>query len=124
MKAIQYIFLMIFAWVSTLSVVAQDWVQQPTVEFHSTSAMVGSGSDLPQAAITGVTTAEYSNSSNGSKRNAPTGPSRVDGWDDDNPSDPGAPLGDTPWVLMALLVAGYAVWVGKKYGVRMPDAGK
>ena len=38
-------------------------------------------------------------------------------------NDPNAtPLGDTPWVLMALLVAGYAVWVGKKYGVRMPDA--
>lgn len=40
-------------------------------------------------------------------------------------NDPNAtPLGDTPWVLMALLVAGYAVWVGKKYGVRMLDAGK
>ena len=40
-------------------------------------------------------------------------------------NDPNAtPLGDTPWVLMALLVAGYAVRVGKKYGVRMLDAGK
>lgn len=40
-------------------------------------------------------------------------------------NDPNAtPLGDTPWVLMALLVAGYAVWVGKKYGVRMLDSGK
>ena len=40
-------------------------------------------------------------------------------------NDPNAtPLGDTPWVLMALLVAGYAVRVGKKYGVRMPDARK
>ena len=30
-------------------------------------------------------------------------------------NDPNAtPLGDTPWVLMALLVAGYAVWVSKK----------
>lgn len=40
-------------------------------------------------------------------------------------NDPNAtPLGDTPWVLMALLVAGYAVRVGKKYGVRMLDARK
>lgn len=40
-------------------------------------------------------------------------------------NDPNAtPLGDTPWVLLALLVAGYAVRVGKKYGVRMPDARK
>lgn len=40
-------------------------------------------------------------------------------------NDPNAtPLGDTPWVLMALLVAGYAVRVGKKYGIRMLDAGK
>ena len=52
-------------------------------------------------------------------------PGTGDNQEGENWNDPNAtPLGDTPWVLMALLVAGYAVRVGKKYGVRMPDAGK
>lgn len=50
-------------------------------------------------------------------------PGTGDNQEGENWNDPNAtPIGDTPWVLMALLVAGYAVRVGKKYGVRMPDA--
>ena len=50
------------------------------------------------------------------QRGVGEGDEKPDGWEEP------FPLGDTPWVLMALLVAGYAVRVGKKYGVRMPDA--
>ena len=49
------------------------------------------------------------------QRGVGEGDEKPDGWEEP------FPLGDTPWVLMALLVAGYAVRVGKKYGVRMPD---
>lgn len=52
------------------------------------------------------------------QRGVGEGDEKPDGWEEP------FPLGDTPWVLMALLVAGYAVRVGKKYGVRMPDARK
>lgn len=52
-------------------------------------------------------------------------PGEGDNQGGSNWNDPNAtPLGDTPWVLLALLVAEYAVRVGKKYGARMPDAGK
>lgn len=50
------------------------------------------------------------------QRGVGEGDEKPDGWEEP------FPLGDTPWMLMALLVAGYAVRVGKKYGVRMPDA--
>lgn len=42
------------------------------------------------------------------QRGVGEGDEKPDGWEEP------FPLGDTPWVLMALLVAGYAVWVGKK----------
>ena len=41
---------------SVLSVSAQMYAQLPEAEMHSTSAMVGSGSNLPSAAVQGVTT--------------------------------------------------------------------
>ena len=77
---------------------------------------------------------ENNNGYGGPRRSSGVRPPQrgIDGSDTTDPdvkepetNDPNAtPLGDTPWVLMALLVAGYAVRVGKKYGVRMPDAGK
>ena len=128
MKAMKLV-LIVFGLVSVLSLSAQTFAEQPTVQMHSTSAMMGSGSELPQAAISGVSTT-YSSSTYGGV----SGPKRIGGGnnngegggeDIENPDDVyGTPLGDTPWVLMALLVAGYAVRVGKKYGVRMPDTGK
>lgn len=128
MKAMKLL-LIVFGLVSVLSLSAQTFAEQPVVQMHSTSAMMGSGSELPQAAISGVSTT-YSSSTYGGV----SGPKRIGGGnnngegggeDIENPDDVyGTPLGDTPWVLMALLVAGYAVRVGKKYGVRMPDARK
>lgn len=126
MKAMKFL-LIVLGLASVLRLSAQTFAEQPVVQMHSTSAMMGSGSELPQAAISGVSTT-YGNSTN----NGVTGPKRIGGGnnngegggeDIENPDDVyGTPLGDTPWVLMALLVVGYAVRVGKKYGVRMPDA--
>lgn len=116
MKAMKLL-LIVFGLASVLSLSAQTFAEQPIVQMHSTSAMMGSGSELPQAAISGVSTT-YSSSTYGGV----SGPKRIGGGDgggqEEDPENPedvyDNPLGDTPWVLMALLVAGYAVWVGKK----------
>ena len=52
------------------------------------------------------------------QRGVGEGDEKPDGWEEP------FPLGDTPWLLMLLLAQGYALRVGKKYGHRMPDAGK
>jgi hypothetical protein len=126
MKAIKSL-LIVLGLASVLSLRAQTFAEPPTVQMHSTSAMMGSGSELPQAAVTGTYTT-YSSGSGSSF--SPRGPQRSlengdeedkpDGWDE--PFD--EPLGDMPWVLMVLLVLGYALRVGKKYGLRMLGAGK
>lgn len=111
MKAMKFL-LIVLGLASVLSLSAQTFAEQPTVQMHSTSTMMGSGSELPQAAITGVSTT-YGNSTN----NGVTGPKRIGGGDgggqEEDPENPedvyGTPLGDTPWVLMALLVGGYAL---------------
>lgn len=118
MKAIKLV-LIVIGLASVLSISAQTFAEQPVVQMHSTSAMMGSGSELPQAAITGVSTT-YGNSTN----NGVTGPKRIGGGnnngegggeDIENPDDVyGTPLGDTPWLLMLLLAGGYAIYVGKK----------
>ena len=111
MKAMKLL-LIVFGLVSVLSLSAQTFAEQPVVQMHSTSAMMGSGSELPQAAVTGVSTTYTSNGVGSSY--TPTGPQRDGG---NRPSDnvEPFPIGDTPWLFMLLLVAGYVVRVGKKY---------
>lgn len=99
-------------------------VAKPSFNFHSTSVMSTSGSTLPSAASTGCILTDNQNGNN-----SPRGPRRAKGEDEDTPpADPPGPneypLGDTPWLLMLLLALGYALRVGKKYGHRLPDAGK
>lgn len=116
MKTMKFL-LIVLGLASVLSISAQTFAEQPTVQMHSTSAMMGSGSELPQAAVTGTYTT-YSSGSGSSF--SPRGPQRSlengdeedkpDGWDE--PFD--EPLGDTPWVLMALLVAGYAIYIARR----------
>ena len=126
MKAIKLV-LIVFGLVSVLSLSAQTFAEQPSMQMHSTSAMMGSGSELPQAAISGVSTT-YSSSTYGGV----SGPKRIGGGDgggqEEDPENPedvyDNPLGDTPWLLMLLLALGYALRVGKKYGHQLPDAGK
>ena len=82
-------------------------------------------SSTPSMEITTMLPPEPDDNGN-SSMGEPSGirpPQRGVGEGDENPDgwEEPFPLGDTPWVLMALLVAGYAVRVGKKYGVRMPD---
>lgn len=115
MKAIKLV-LIVIGLASVLSLSAQTFAEQPTVQMHSTSAMMSSGSELPQAAVTGVSTTYTSGSSF-----SPRGPQRgASGEDEGNtpPDDPPGPneypLGDTPWLLMLLLAGGYAIYVGKK----------
>ena len=122
MKAMKFI-LIVLGLASVMSLSAQMFAEQPTVQMHSTSAMMSSGSELPQAAVTGTYTTYTSGPSY-----SPRGPQRGADNGDEAPEDPPGPdeypLGDTPWLLMLILALGYALRVGKKYGHRMPDAGK
>lgn len=90
--------------------------QLPSSAFGTTSSLSGSGSTLPQAAVTGVTTT-YDLPLGGSFG----GPLRLgedDGFeegetDPDNPGEP-FPIGDTPWVLFLVLGVSYALWRRKR----------
>ena len=122
MKAMKSL-LIVLGLVSVLSLSAQTFAEQPTVQMHSTSAMMSSGSELPQAAVTGTYTTYTTRTSS---NYLSTGPQRAS--EDTPPADPPGPneypLGDTPWLLMLLLALGYALRVGKKYGARMLGTGK
>lgn len=105
--------LIVIGLVSLLNVLAQDIYAMPEAQMYSTSAMLGSGSSLPQAAVTGTTTT-YDNSAQ-----AMSGPRRIideedkEEKEDDGWAEPGVPLGDALLPLM-LLVAGYALGVSRK----------
>ncbi len=94
MKKILYI-LIVVALANVTNICAQDLVQQPQWQMQSTSTMLGSGSQLPQAATEGVSVVGETTTS----QNQTNGPRKV-GWDD-NIGDPGAvPVGNS----MALFV--------------------
>lgn len=123
MKAMKLL-LIVFGLVSVLSLSAQTFAEQPSMQMHSTSTMMGSGSELPQAALTGTYTTYSSGMNSGYM---PTGPRRAaDNGDDTPPSDPQGPmeepLGDTPWFLMLLLALGYALREGKKTDLATPES--
>ena len=127
MKAMKQL-LIVIGLMSMLSLNAQMFVEKPYAQMRSTSAMKGISSTLPQAAITGAQTTYDSNSFYGAKTPS-RGPKKAAENDDDTPpTDPPGPneypLGDTPWLLIALLALGYALHMGKKYGHQLPDAGK
>ena len=106
---------MIVAVMGVLSVNAQGTAQLPQAQMKSTSVMVSSGSTLPQAAVTGTFTADET-SVNGPKKGIrrstleedddPFGGETIGGTE--NPIEPGTPIGDAMWLLMALAAA-YAV---------------
>ncbi|MBQ8704751.1 MAG: hypothetical protein IJ548_00415 [Paludibacteraceae bacterium] len=119
MKTLRYL-LMSLAIVSVLSISAQepaqDWGKEPESRMHSTSAMAGSGSTLPFAAVDGVTTTCVS------PAKAPAGPRRIGGGNSgggDGPTTPedvwSTPLGDALWSLALLaLVFVFGKWTAKK----------
>ena len=98
MKALRYI-LIVVSMLSVLNtnaqVSTQDWGKQPEAQMHSTSVMQGSGSTLPSAAVTGVSTTYYS------PAKAPNGPRRERPGDNSDPYKD--PIGDAllPLALMA-----------------------
>ena len=108
-------YLMVAALMMVVSVVAQTY---PTVDMQSTSSMMGSGSQLPSAANSGVSMAALPEASVGEMPLAPKsavrGPRRVgegEGFEEEekpnNPAEP-FPVGAMPWMLMLLLCGGYA----------------
>jgi hypothetical protein len=122
MKAMKQL-LIVIGLVSLLNLLAQDIYALPEAHMYSTSAMVGSGTSLPQAAVTGTHTT-YDESDN----SAFSGPKRIiaDGDEGDKENDgwkePGVPLGDALLPLL-LLAAGYAIYLRRKNCVRIPESG-
>lgn len=98
MKALRYILIVVslLSFLNTNAQVStQDWGKQPEAQMHSTSVMQGSGSTLPSAAVTGVSTTYYS------PAKAPNGPRRERPGDNSDPYKD--PIGDAalPLALMA-----------------------
>ena len=105
-------------------------VQMPTAAMRSTSAMRYSGSALPMAAATGVSTT--CNNQGGPRRakkedpdpsnpfNTEGGTQTVAGSGTSTPLEPGTPIGDAvlPLLLMAMLFAG-VIAVRKKRVVKV-----
>ena len=91
----------------------------PIVNFHSTSAMLGSGSALPNAAVSGFISAD-----DNLPDSSPRGPRRAKEEGDDAPPDPNGPMEDplTDAVPCLLLLAlGYALYLRRKNSLSTPD---
>jgi len=115
MKALRYL-LIVMSLVSVLSVRAQSTAQLPEAEMKSTSAMVGSGSTLPQAAATGIYVTGNSVGAYSPARlpNRPVRRDPGDDWEDDEYTEPENPwknpLGDVLWPMMLMALA-YVVYL-------------
>lgn len=112
MRTLRYLLIAtLLSMASLVFATAQTLAQQPEVQMHSTSVIQGSGSTLPQAAVTGVTTTSNQDSDgprNGHVRKIGGGNSGG-GDGPTNPDDPWAtPLGDAAWPLM-MAIAVYAL---------------
>lgn len=87
---------------------SQHYAEMPTLTMSSTgSVMMKSGSALPMAAVSGITTADdYAPSGpRRAKRDVGGGGTTEDGDEDpDNPGEP-APIGDVLWPLMLMALA-------------------
>ena len=112
MKTTLRYLLIVMSLVSVLSVSAQGLAQQPQTQMRSTSVMVGSGSALPQAAVTGTymtgaTPASYTTAGPDKHLRRDVGGGEDDWGDEGEPTDPGEPnpLGDAAWPLMLLALA-------------------
>lgn len=121
-KNLRY-YLIVATLMVAMSVNAQMWASDPVPTMRSTSSMVGSGSNLPSAAVGGATMAVYPSLSEPTSHR---GPRRIFGGDEDDedyPSggstgsltgdetgdqNPGQPIGAMPWMLMLVLAGAYA----------------
>ena len=98
MKTLRYL-LIVVGLVSVLSVYAQTLAQRPEAKMQSTSVMMSSGSNLPQAAVEGVSTVGSANE----QEQIITGPrrSRPGDWTDPYKD----PIGDAGWPLAICALA-------------------
>ena len=118
MKAMRHI-LIVFAAVWSITLSAE--ISMPTYQMHSTSSMVYSGSTLPQAAITGVTTSDALLIESARQASAATpnsGPRRVTSSGFEEEDDPDVPInpfpiGDGMW-FMVILAVGYSFFIAWK----------
>ena len=107
MKALKYL-LMVISLVSVLSINAQSLAQQPNANFRSTSAMAGSGSALPQAAVTGahMTGNSLGTYTPANPQGNMIGPRKIggntEGGSGDREDPYKDPIGDAMWPLMLL----------------------
>ena len=113
MKALRY--LLIAMVVVLASVTAQAEFKQVDTEylFQSTSVMQGSGSSLPNSAVTGASTAGDCPAAyapgRSLRRDVGGGGTTEDDPDPEDPEEP-FPLGDGMWVML-LLAFGYCAYV-------------
>lgn len=114
-KNLRY-YLIVATLMVAMSVSAQMWASDPVPTMRSTSSMVGSGSNLPSAAVGGATMAVYPSLSEPTSHR---GPRRVWGNEEDEDGNlsgdetggtqnPGSPIGAMPWMLMLVLAGAYA----------------
>ena len=119
MKALRYL-LIVVATVSFLSVSAQGLAQQPIAQMQSTSGMVYSGSNLPQAAqtgayLTGNTPGTYVPANAPGLRKGSINGGGGSGGPGDRPEPYADPIGDVMWPMMMLALAfAFGKWIAKR----------
>lgn len=106
MKTMKHILLIFLLSYSIITLGNTDATYQ-YLEFQSTSSMLGSGSQLPSAAQTGVSLTETE------QNRAPSGPRRVSADDGYGDPDYDEPVGDAILPL-ALLAAAYLLSLARK----------
>lgn len=121
MKAMKHI-LIVIGLMSIITLTAQTVIEYPVAQMHSTSAMVESGSSLPNAAVTGFISADDNLPSS-----SPRGPRRVIDEDDkeEKPESWRDPMEDplTDAVPCLLLLAlGYVLYLRRKKSVTTRDS--
>ena len=125
MKTLRYLLIVMMVSVaSVMFAAAQSLAQQPKAEMHSTSGMVYSGSNLPQAAVDGAvltgskigtySPADGSNGSGPRKAKSGLGGGGGSGEPGDRPEPWEDPLGDAAVPLMLLAMAYMAVRIMRK----------
>lgn len=121
MKALRYLLIAVTI-LSMISVRAQEntteWGRLPEAQMQSTSVMQGSGSTLPSAAMTGVSTTYSPAHAPGGPRKGSWNPGGEPGPDEGENSEPWQdPIGDAalPLALLALGYAAFAVVRRKRH---------
>ena len=120
MRTMKYL-LVVVGLASVLGVYSQSLAQRPEPQMQSTSVMVGTGSTLPQAAVTGVVTTESPSPRHAGRVRKEGNPFDGGGTAGDvtNPIEPGTPIGDGLWVLLAIAAAfAFGKWIARTKPLR------